>query len=238
MRPVAEGLSATEVGKEISEHAARAREHGSDRMGRRDTVITIAEAVLLSIVTITAAWSGYSAATWSTESSLNLATASATRTQANRAYQEALTLRTQDAANFNAWFSAYLSGDRRAATVAERRLRPEYLVAFKAWLATQPFTNPQAPRGPQYMPQYRPAGEVRARALDARAEGYYAEGEDAAVTSDEYIRVTVILASVLFIVGIGSHFPLRAARVGLLSVGAALLLFATVEILRLPGTPH
>ena len=41
--------------------------------------ISVLEALLLSVVTIVAAWSGYSAAKWGTESSLNLAKASATR---------------------------------------------------------------------------------------------------------------------------------------------------------------
>ena len=46
----------------------------------------------------------------------------------------------------------------------------------------------------------------------------YAAGEHAGVTGDKYIRVTVILASVLFIVGISSHFPLRGVRIGLVDV--------------------
>jgi hypothetical protein len=230
---VPEGLSPTEVGKEIGEHAAH---HGAAH-SRRDELISIGEAVLLSIVTIVAAWSGYSAAKWSTHSSLTLAKATATRTEANRAFQGALTLRTQDAANFNAWFAAYLAGNKRGERVAEKRFRNQYDVAFRAWLATKPFTNPNAPKGPQYMPQYKPTGAALARRLDHRADAYYAEAESAAGTGDNYIRVTVILASVLFIVGISSHFPLRNARYGLVALGTALLIFAAVEILSLPGPP-
>jgi hypothetical protein len=228
-----EGLSATEVGKEIGEHAAH---HGRAHT-RRDELISIGEAVLLSIVTIVAAWSGYSAAKWSTHSSLDLAKATATRTQANRAFQGALTLRTQDAANFNAWFAAYLTGSKRGERVAERRFRPQYDVAFRAWLATKPFTNPNAPKGPQYMPQYKPTGAALAQHLDRTANAYYARGEHAGSTSDQYIRVTVILASILFIVGISSHFPLRNVRYGLVALGAGLLIFAAIEILSLPGPP-
>jgi hypothetical protein len=230
-----EGLSATEVGKEIGEHARHAGEHGERH--RHDRLISIVEAVLLSLVTLTAAWSGYSAAKWGTESSLQLAKASATRTKANRAFQEALTFRAQDASNFNAWFSAYLAGNKRGQQVAERRFRDQYDVAFRAWLATNPFTNPSAPKGPQYMPQYKPTGAAQSTVFDAQADAHYAKGEHAAVTSDRYIRVTVILASVLFLVGISSHFPLRGIRIGLVVLGAGLLIFAAVEILQLPGPP-
>jgi hypothetical protein len=230
---VPEGLSATEVGKEIGEHAVQFRNpepHG-------DRWLSIVEAVLLSIVTITAAWSGYSAAKWSTESSLKLNKATATRSKANRAFQGALTVRAQDAANFNAWFAAYLNHDKRGERVAEKRFRPGYDVAFKAWLATKPFTNPKAPKGPQYMPQYKPAGAALAKRLDAEADERYAEGQHAGETGDKYIRVTVILASVLFLVGISTHFPYRAVRILLVTVGAGLLIVAGVQLLQLPGLP-
>jgi hypothetical protein len=232
-----EGLSASEVGKEIGEHARHA-EHGvAESFHRHGRTISITEAVLLSIVALTAAWSGYAAAKWSTEASLKLAKASATRSKANRAYQTAQTFRSQDASDFNAWFFAYLSGNRHGEQVAEKRFRAEYDVAFRAWLATKPFTNPNAPKGPQFMPQYHPSGAAAAKALDAQADARYAEGEHAAVTGDKYIRVTVILASVLFLVGISSHFPLISIRIGLVLVGAALLVVAAIEILQLPRPP-
>jgi hypothetical protein len=227
---MAEGLSATEVGKEIGEHAAHAA-------GRHDRLLSIAEALLLSVVAIVAAWAGYSAAKWGTESSLKLAKASAIRTKANGAYLESFTVRAQDASNFNAWFAAYLAHDRKGQSVAEKRFRPGYDVAFRAWLATHPFTDPNAPKGPQYMPQYHPPGLARSVALNAEADHLYAEGEKAGTTGDKYVRVTVILASVLFIVGISGHFRLRAARVGLVFVGTALLVFAAIQILGLPRPP-
>ena len=40
-------------------------------------------------------------------------------------------------------------------------------------------------------------------------------------TGHDYIRVTVILASVLFIVGISSHFPASGIRIGLAGPSAA-----------------
>ena len=230
-----EGLSASEVGKEIGEHAHHAG--AVHPMDKRDRIITISEAVVLAAVAIIAAWSGFAAAKWSTESSLNLAKASATRTKANRAFQEALTFRVGDATTFNAWFGAYISGNRNAARVAENRFRPGYLVAFDAWMATHPFTNPYAPPGPASMPQYHPTGQKESVVLDRRADGYYRDGEAAAKNSDNYIRTTVILASVLFLVGISSHFPIRGVRIGLVTVGVALLLFAVVQIIILPPPP-
>ena len=63
-----EGLSAAEVGGEIGHHSRHSGGHHGG--GRHDRVISISEAILLSVVAIIAAWSGYSAAKWGTESSL------------------------------------------------------------------------------------------------------------------------------------------------------------------------
>ena len=229
---MAEGLSASEVGKEIGEHARHTGEHVAH--GR---ALPIAEAILLSVVAILAAWSGYSAAKWGTESSLKLAKASATRTKANKEFQQALTFRVGDALTFNAWLGAYLLGNKNGTRIAEKRFRPNFETAFHAWLETHPFTNAAAPPGPQSMPQYRPPGAALSTALDAQADTYYSDGQHAAETGDKYVRTTVILASVLFLVGIGTHFPLRTIRIGLLLVATALLVFGVVQILQLPGPP-
>jgi len=232
---VPEGLSASEVGKEIGEHAKHADVHGEGRHG--DRLVSILEAALLSIVTIVAAWSGFSAAKWGTESSLKLAQASAARTEANRAFQESLTFRAEDATMFNAWFGAYVAGNENDMRIAEKRFRPEYRIAFEAWLATDPFTNPDAPPGPQQMPEYKPTGEALSQKLDQGADALYREGQKAGETGDNYVRTTVILASVLFLVGISTHFPVRTVRLGLIAVGGTLLLIAAIAILRLPGLP-
>ena len=138
-----EGLSAAEVGKEIAHHGKSDDEGGGHE--RRDRGIAIAEAILLSVVALTAAWSGYAAAKWSTESRVTLAGASAARTTASRATLEAMELRNFDLAAFDAWFSAYTVGNEQAMQVAVHRFRPEFRVAFDVWRATRPETNLNAP---------------------------------------------------------------------------------------------
>jgi len=235
---VPEGLSPSEVGKEIAEHRARAAKNGptAERKGH-DRLITIVEATLLAVVAVLAAWSGFAAAKWGTESSLELAQASAARTQANRAAYQAADLRNFDSLTFNAWFTAYVAGNKNAMRVAEYRFRPEFMVAFQAWLRTHPFTNPNAPKGPTYMPQYRQPELALSRRLDASADRHYALGEEAGSNSDGYVRTTVYLATVLFLVGISGHFRFRVARLGLIGVGGVILVFASVLLIIAPKPP-
>ena len=228
---MAEGLSARDVGKEIGAHAK-----GVDH-DRRDRLLSIAEATLLSIVALLAAWSGYAAAKHSTESRVTFAEASTARTEASRANVDALELRNLDSSTFEAWFTAYTAGNERAMAIAERRFRPRFRVAFEAWRATRPEVNPQAPRGPTYMPQYVQPELARARTLDGQADEAFAAGASAGKTADDYVRATVFLAVVLFLVGISAHFPLRAARYGLIALGVVLLVVSVVQLASLPRPP-
>jgi hypothetical protein len=230
-----EGLSPAEVGKEIAGHKKHAAAHAAD--GHRDRWLSVIEAVLLSLVAVLAAYSGYAAAKWSTESSVTLATASAQRTKANRADLEALVTRTLDSATFNAWFTAFTADDANAERLAARRMRPGYRPAFNAWLATDPEHNAKAPPGPAYMPQYIIPQDAAARAFDARADAAFTRGAAAGATADKYIRETVFLATVLFLVGISGQFRVRQARFGLVAFGTLLLAFAVFRLLGLPGPP-
>jgi hypothetical protein len=232
---MSEGLSGTEVGKQFAEHAKHSRGHDARD---RDRLLSIAEAVLLSLVTLVAAWSGFAAAKWNGESAVLLTVASEARTDASRADLDAREDRNFDLSTFEAWFDAWVADDPEAMAIAERRFRPEFAVAFKAWRATNPETNPAAPRGPTYMPQYRQPKLDQAKVLDEKADETFGAGVSAGQTSDNYVRATVFLASVLFLVGISSsHFPSRGVRYGLIALSAAVLVVALVQLAQLPRPP-
>ena len=95
-------------------------------------------------------------------------------------------------------------------------------------------TNPAAPPGPIYMPQYHQPQKAKAAKLNAQATVDYAAGEKAGSNADDYVRTTVYLATVLFLAGIGSHFAYRAIRYGLVGVAGALLVVAIALLATAP----
>ena len=226
-----EGLSAVEAGKGLSEHAENDEE---ERESNRNRTISIFEAALLAIVAVLAAWSGYAAAKFSTDSALLLATSNADRSQANAANLDALNSLNFDLTTFNDWFTAYVAGNKSAMAIAEKRFSPNFDRAFKAWMATDPATNPHAAPGPTYMPEYHQPQKVLAAKLNAQATADYNAGQKAGGNSDSYVRTTVYLATVLFLAGIGSHFSYRAIRYGLAGVGSAILILAIVLLAAAP----
>ncbi len=73
--------------------------------------------------------------------------------------------------------------------------------------------------------------------LDNEAAAAFQAGNQAAATGDNYVRITVFLAAVLFLVGIGSSFKLHSVRYALVAFGSALLIVSIVLIAQQPGLP-
>ena len=247
---MSEGLNPIEAGKKLHEHAGKQHEHDGERHengeegdgngadgGRHSRIVQVVEVVLLSIVTLTAAWAGYSAARWSTDSRVEIAESSTLRNLATRADLEAISLRNFDSSTFNAWYIAFTLNNPQKEAIAVRRFRPAFRVAFNAWMATNPLHNPHAPPGPTYMPQYKLSAQAQANKLDNEAAAKFNAGNQAGVTSDNFVQITVFLAAVLFLVGIGSSFKLYGVRYALISFGAALLIISLVLIAQQPGLP-
>ena len=242
---MAEGLSASEVGKEIAHHkehsgeGGHAGEHDSDAgpHATRHRILSIGEAVLLSVVALMAAWSGYAAAKWGSESSLSLAKSASIRGTANLDSLQATQIRTLDSVSFNAALSAYETHNKKLFKLTLKRLRPGYRPAMTAWLALHPLKNPHAPPDPSYMPQYKIPQEAEAAVLNQQATEKSNEGQHAASIADKYVRLTVFLAAILFLVGISSHFPVLGGRYALIGLAAVLLIVSVVQLIGLPGPP-
>jgi hypothetical protein len=240
-----EGLSSSDVAGEMSRHKAHAADHaqaeeasGATDEGRsHDRTLSVIEAVMLAIVALLAAYTGYASAKWNTESAVRLAQASAARTEANRAELDAQNLRNFDSTTFNTWFTAYTAGNVTAEGVAVRRFRPAFKVAFDAWLATEPFTNAKAPPGPTYMPQYKQPELASAARLDKNATEDYTLGVQAGSNADNYIRDTIYLATILFLIGISGHFRFVRIRIGLVALSGLMLVVAIVTIATAPPIP-
>lgn len=237
-----EGLDPIEAGRKLHNHGEAAdqrtgEENGGKRSGRHSRIVQIAEAVLLALVTVAAAWAGFAAAKWATASRIDVGRSVTSRNLATREDLRAISLRNFDSSTFTSWFIAWTLNNRSKEIVAEHRFRPAFRVAFNAWMATDPVHNGHAPPGPTYMPQYKLPAQARASALDSAANAKFQAGTEAGLVSDNYIRITVLLAAVLFLVGIGSSFKLHGVRYALITLGSGFLIVAVVLILQQPGLP-
>ncbi len=200
----------------------------------RFETIEIIEAVILALVAVATAWSGYQAAQWAGKRAEKYAEASRLRVTAEGLATLAGQERIYDSDTFNSWLAAKLDGKEEAASFFERRFRDEYRSAFTAWLATDPFNNAQAPPGPIFMPDYHNAKHEQFLGLCKQAAEVADQGVKSGETGDKYVRITVLLATVLLITAIGQRFRVKAARVVFMILACLLLCLPVLQLVILP----
>jgi hypothetical protein len=225
--PESVGGSNIEVAHHLSEH----QEHAPSRAHQ---ILEIAEAVVLAVVAVTTAWSGYQAALWTGHQAELYGLASRYRTQADGAMTTANQERLYNASTVVEWLKAEAAGNKKLSNLFERRFLPEFLPAFESWKKTDPLNNPNAPPGPFFMPEYRSAKSEEAAKLNDQATESFERGNKARERSDDYVRVTVMLATVLLLTAISQRFKTHRVRIGLAVLAALVLCFPLYRILTLP----
>jgi len=209
------------------------RENVSSSQSRFEA-IEIIEAFILALVAVATAWSGYQAAQWAGRRAEQYAEASRLRVSAEGLATLAGQERIYDSDTFNSWLAAKLDGKAEAAEFFERRFRDEYRPAFAAWLKADPFNNAQAPPGPIFMPEYHNAKHEQFLGLNEKGTQIAEQGTKSGETGDEYVRITVLLATVLLITAIGQRFHFKTVRVLFMILACLLLCLPLLQLLMLP----
>jgi hypothetical protein len=139
-----------------------------------------------------------------------------------------------DVATFTQWVDARAQGRAPLAAFYAARFRNEFKPAFRAWLATKPFTNRAAPKTPFAMPQYRLQAAARADRLEGVADAASQGAKDANQHADNYMLAVVLFASSLFFAGLSTKLESRTSRVTLLALGWVMFLGAAIWIATSP----
>jgi hypothetical protein len=191
-------------------------------------------AILLGLVTIATAWSGYQAARWGGEQSTLYTDALSLMIDSTAAATEANQLTQVDISLFINYVNAYAAGDEELATFYYDRFRPEARLAVDAWLATQPLQNPDALPSPFQMPEYQVSLAEEAVQLEQEAGNLFQQGKAANEHSDDYVLNAVLLASVLFLAGIAPRFDWPPLVVLILVAAGVLLVVGLYNLSTLP----
>lgn len=190
--------------------------------------------MLLALATVATAWSAYQARQWTGEQSQGYSHATAKRIGVNRLSAVANRQVQIDVATFIQWVDAREQGRTELADFYRRRFRAEFTPAFDAWLATNPFTNPAAPKTPFAMSQYRLKASEDADRLDASAAADSQVAKDANQRADNYMLAVVLFASALFFAGISTRLPTARGRAVTLGIGCVLFLATAIWVATFP----
>ncbi len=219
---------------EVAHHLNEGKAHGDGHESRLHEIVEIIEAILLAIVAVSTAWSGYQAARWDSRQSQLYGQSSKLRMQAQGLEVKSNQERQYNAATVDQWMTSMARGETDLANMFERRLLPDIRPAFAAWKTTDPLHNPNAPPGPAFMPQYHNTMGEDAAKMNEQANLLLEQGTDAREKADDYVRVTVTLATVLLLTAISQRFRSHKVRTVLIAVAFLLLCFPLWQILTLP----
>lgn len=229
-----EGNVNAEVAEHLREHGGHEELDAQQPSKRRVETIEILEAILLAVVALATALSGYQAALFDGESAKEYATSSRLRTEASNTSLTASQQLAYNAGNVTAWIQAMDAGNTDLADVLARRFLPYFQPAFDAWVATDPLNDPNAPAGPSQMPEFEDPMAEKAVELNKEAAHAFDLGVEMRLTGEKYVRVTVILAAALFLIAIGQRFKIKGVRRSVNIVAGVLLTYCVVLIIMYP----
>jgi type II secretory pathway pseudopilin PulG len=193
--------------------------------------------VVMSMTAILTAWSGFQSARWSAEQANNYGSAADAQTESVRTSNEARQATSIDLAVFIAWLEATTDGEEDTAQSIYDGMPERLRVATDAWLAEDPFENPDAPTSPFVMESYVvPAAEV-SEELAQTAEQHTIAAREATELASDYVLTTVLFATVLFFASISSKLSGDANKWVMLSLSAIGLIVGVVVLLSLPRAP-
>ena len=207
----------------------------AERFDRVDWV-EVAATVVLSLAVLVTAWSAYQAARWS---GVQSASASQYAGDLIESSEVATLIETQleiDSQAMSTWLIMAVEDDQRGMEVLEERFDDTLRPAFDAWMAGS-IDGGIPPGLPQDLPQYEEGFEELLEAKSfhlASATQATERAAEANRTSDRFVLVTVVMASVMFFAGIGAKLKGRTIRITMLVIAGLLCVGAVAAVLSLP----
>jgi hypothetical protein len=196
--------------------------------------VEITCAVMLSLATISTAWCAYQSTLWNGVQTFRLAAANRAGRDSSAATLAALQVRAFDGSMFINYMEAKHEGNERHEKFLFDRFRPEMKKAIDAWLKTDPFNNSAAPLSPFKMAEYAQPELEQSKRQDEQFNQAYAAAQHANGTSDTYVLLTVLFASVLFFGGIAGTLDSRRLRVIILAIALAFFVVTLAYLATMP----
>jgi hypothetical protein len=137
-------------------------------------------------------------------------------------------------ATFTQWVNAYALDQKELSSFYFRRFRAEFRPAVRAWIATRPLQNRDAPLTPFAMPQYQLEAREEADRLEAEAEAHAAQARTNVQRATNYVLGVVLFATALFFAGMSTRLRTHRLRVALLAFGVVVFLGTVIWIATSP----
>jgi hypothetical protein len=191
-------------------------------------------AVLMALATLSTAWCSYQSAAWTRKSNRLMNEFNALERRAGLLNLQGMQKATIHTAMFMQLLAAQQAGNEKLANFYVERLPPDARKAYDAWMAQQPFENPNADSHPFVPKLYEVPGTRDAAEANAKAANSQQEAGLAGTVSGQYLANTVLFATVLFFASASGKFEQQRVRSVAFVFAVVVFLFAVVRTAMLP----
>jgi len=203
------------------------------RATRGDRIIEIIAVLMLGIATLGSAWSGYQASQWNGRQNDDARAATDARVEASRQFGLATQKVAYDASMVAQYAQAFIDGNEKLTTFYRTTLfRPGFLPVIDRWEAAVR-AGGSPPSNLFQDTQYISEVFVDYQAAEVVADTATRKSAEAGSLGDDYVLMTLLLASALFFAGVTTSFRLRVPRLMLLAAAGLTIAYAASRLVTL-----
>jgi hypothetical protein len=206
----------------------------AERSRQSDNRLTEMIAVLLlGVATIGTAWCGYQASRWNQDQNEIARQGSDLRVEANRQFGLATQGIVYDTNLVAQYAKAVVDGDTQLEKFYRETLfRPQFLPVLERWQSA--IEDGESPTRLLEDPDYVDSQFGDYQNTQASAEVKDVAATEAGENGDDYVLLTLLLASALFFAGVTTSFKMQMARLVLLALASVLIAYCLSRIATLP----
>jgi hypothetical protein len=191
-------------------------------------------ALVMAMATLGTAWCSYQSASFTRRSNRLMNEFNSLERKAGVLDVQGLQTATIHAGMFMQVLAAHDAGNEKLVATYVQRFPPDLRKAYDAWLAQEPFTNPDAAPHPLVPQFYEMRGTKEAIEARTDAASRVQTARASSGVSGQYLANTVLFATVLFFANASSKFEQRRVRIVSFIFAVAVFLFALGRIAMLP----
>ena len=206
---------------------------GRSRNWLRARDFQVATAITLAMAGLLSAWATYQSGLWDKRELEARTRANAQLTEASEMMLRAGQEEAINSTMFLEWIDALADGQSLRADVLESHFPASFATAFARWRAAQP-DNMATASAESRLPDFTGPSRAAARTARAQSRQALAEADSSGQIGDSYDVTNVVLATSLFLAGIGTALPSESARWLPLLLAMALTAVAGVSLLLTP----
>ena len=196
--------------------------------------VDLLASVCLALATIGTAWSAYQSSLWNNKYGSSKSQMTTATIRVGKFTNLAMQKTAVHVNLFGEWSAAVHRRDTRLADFIFARFPEPLRAATIAWQASHQEASLEIPGTPFDLPEYELPEDREIERWEAVAAKESDAADQAIAIANRYLLFTIIFSSVLFFAGISGKCGLKALDVGLLALGALVLLTGMAIMLTSP----